>query len=70
MTLFDLKRNDTQGAAQVFRDAVWDGTWQPELSTMLIQLQDEPDELLDILDQLQDDSEFARRLAALVAATS
>lgn len=70
MNLLDLERNDVEGAAQVYRDAVWNGTWKPALSTMLIQLQDEPEELLDVLAQLNEDPELARRLTLLVAASS
>lgn len=45
-SISELDRNDVEGAMEIYRSAKQRGTLQPWHATMLIQLQDNPDELL------------------------
>lgn len=50
-SLFNLKRNDVNGAIRVMRDAVDDGTWKPEYVAVLMRLQDDTSEIAKKLKQ-------------------
>lgn len=53
-TLFELERNDVEGAVAVYLDTIADGTWKPETSGMLLMLQDDPTELCRRFEKLYD----------------
>lgn len=46
MTVTDLDRNDVQGALQVYQTEMAAGTWSADKAEAMLQLQDDPTELL------------------------
>lgn len=44
-TMFELQENDVDGAMEVYARERAEGTWKPERSAMLLQMQDDPTEL-------------------------
>jgi hypothetical protein len=53
VTIYELDRNDVEGAMAVYRGLKARGKWRPEDGSMLLMLQDDPEELLKRM--LQDD---------------
>ncbi len=67
-TALELERNDIPGALKVYRAAIEDAETATELGdtvTILIMLQDDPDELMDEMGAIDDEPEPAAKLLAL-----
>jgi len=65
MTIQDLQRNDVPGAVTVFRHGVLAGDWDGDRTAVILQLQDDPTDLVKLLVDASKDPAVAAALSRL-----
>lgn len=65
MTVLDLDRNDVDAAIELYEKELLAGRWTSDDSEVIIMLQDDPSELMDRLEELNDRPDIARALDKL-----
>lgn len=66
MTMQTLARNNALGAVDVYRRGLVAGTWTPDDSRRILSMQDDPDQLLELINEANTDPEIAAALQSMI----
>lgn len=62
-----LKRNDPRAAAAAYKDGLLAGTWTPDKSRLILSMQDDPTELLGLIQAANADPQVGAALKKMLA---
>lgn len=65
-----LKRNDPHAAAAAYRAGLLAGTWTPDKSRLILAMQDDPAELLGLMQAANADEDVGAALAEMIKKSS
>lgn len=65
-----LKRNDPHGASAAYRAGLLAGTWTPDKSRLILSMQDDPAELLGLIQAANTEPEVGAALKKMLAQAS